>query len=186
MALLFSTSLFAEPKMPIDKNIYMQLHSSKNDYAELSHTGIIFHYGKVTIDLDKLSPEEVEFLRDTISKGQFVIKDKIQNVRGVEWVFKHSFDYPRFFAPFQKEGFIAMLSTVPVKKGSTYFYEKHISLKRLSFDKIPEYHEKQKALSDIRVGLEIDRITHSKIGSTPGALPPRQLALPAPSCGNLF
>ena len=68
--LSIATTAQAE-RIPMRESILTQLMSSQYDYAEMAHTGIIFHYGNVTINPDNFSLEEIETLELIMRKGRF-------------------------------------------------------------------------------------------------------------------
>lgn len=195
MTVLFALPSFsAEPKpitMPLRKFLLLQLMSSKYDYAEKKFTGIIFHYGKVTIDPDKMSLENIESISHIMEKGRFMENGLIHDVAGVEWIIKAGLDQPRLFYRLMNHDFVygnytEILSPWPnMRTRTTYTFQKR------EFVKIPEYLAKQeeKGMIDALAisSRELDRVTNSKIGTTPAKEQIGPLLLEGPkSCQMMF
>lgn len=179
----------------IREHIAEQLLKSPETYVEkaidpqisefLNFKSVIFHYGQVVIYPDKYRPFEIESLLAIMNKGEFIENGVRHDVRGVEWVFMPTLDYRHLNERIPKQIFESHFSGkivggFPSRVVRTYTF------KRRTFPKVEEYQEREMQLLQDQIGKEINRITESKIGTTPGIEPSKPLMLSAPTCARLF
>ena len=140
------------------ESILTQLMSSQYDYAELAHTGIIFHYGNVTINPDHFSLEQIEELELIMRKGRIAENDKIHDLGGVRWTIKAGHDLPKLFRRLHIEGFRTDTFYEIVKPYPDRLHRVTYYYKKRDFPVIPEYEEKQIELLATRITTELNRI----------------------------